>query len=281
MGIRIGRNNYGKSRVRLLRVVRGPHGNDIHEITVAIRFEGDFETVHTQGDNSKVLPTDTMKNTVYALAQREPVGTAELFAGRLIKHFLDTCPEVTRAEVDVREDLWARIDSRGNPHTTAFVRAGEEKRTASLSGTREGTKIWAGLENLIVMKTAQSAFEGFRKDRFTTLREDRNRILATSIKADWLYNDGEIDFNKVWDGVRRTLIENFAGHDSLSLQHTLYAMGEGVLSSFDQIREIRLSLPNKHYNYVNLSHFDLENKSEVFLPTDEPHGLIEATVERD
>jgi urate oxidase len=281
MGIHIGRNNYGKSRVRLLRVVRGPNGNDIKEITVALRFEGDFETVHTLGDNTKVLPTDTMKNTVYALAQREPVGAAELFAIRLIKHFLDTCPEVNRAEIDVKEDLWARIDSNGKPHATAFVRAGEEKRTASVSGTREGTTIRAGLENLIVMKTAQSAFVGFRRDRYTTLKEDRNRILATAIRADWLYSNGKIGFDTVWEGVRRTLVEKFAGHDSLSLQHTLYAMGEAVLAGFDQIREIRLSLPNKHYSFVNLSQFDLNNPSEVFLPTDEPHGLIEATVQRD
>ncbi len=280
MAIRLGRNSYGKSRVRLLRVVRRPNGNDIHELTVSIRFYGQFETVHTVGDNSPVLPTDTMKNTVYAIAQREPVGAAEVFAGRLITHFLDTCPEADRVEVDIREDLWTRIDSKGKPHATAFVRAGEEKRTASLSGTRQGTTIRAGVENLIAMKTAQSAFEGFRKDRYTTLKEDRDRILATSIKADWLYADGEIDFNKVWEGVRRALLETFAEHQSLSLQHTLYAMGEAVLAGCGQIREIRLSLPNKHYNFVNLSHFDLDNPSEIFLPTDEPHGLIEATVER-
>src|ERR1700733_13229556 len=161
MPIRLGRNSYGKSRVRLLRLVRGPDGNDIHELAVAIRFYGEFEAVHTVGDNRPVPPTDTMKNTVYALAQSEPVGAAELFAGRLIKHFLDTCPEADRVEVDIREDLWGRIDSRGKPHATAFVRAGEEKRTAALSGAREGTTIRAGLENLIAMKTSQSAFEGF------------------------------------------------------------------------------------------------------------------------
>lgn len=281
MGIRLGRNRYGKSRVRLLRVVRGRNGDDIHEFTLAIRFAGDFDTVHTLGDNSKVLPTDTMKNTVYVLAQQEPLGTAELFAGRLIKHFLDTSPEVDRVEVDVREDLWGRIDSGGKPHASAFVRAGEEKRTASLSGTRKGMTIRAGLENLTVMNTAQSSFEGFRKDRYTTLKEDRNRILSTSVAADWLYQESRIDFDRVWDGVRRTLIAKFAEHESLSLQHTLYAMGEAVLASFPQIREIRLSLPNRHYNVVNLAPFDLNNPAEVFLPTDEPHGLIEATVERD
>lgn len=281
MGARLGPNNYGKSRVRLLRVVRSTHGDEICELTLAIRFVGEFEAVHTLGDNRRVLPTDTMKNTVYALAQQEPVVSAEQFSSRLIRHFLNTCAEVSRVEVDVREDLWSRVNANGEPQKTAFVRAGEEKRTASLSGSRSEAAIRAGVENLTVMKTAHSAFEGFRKDRFTTLREDRDRILATSVKADWLYANAPIDFNRVWAGVRRVLVEAFAGHESLSLQHTLYAMGEAVLLAFEQIREIRLSLPNKHYNLVNLSPFGLNNRSEVFLPTDEPHGLIEGTVTRD
>lgn len=281
MGIHLGQNNYGKSRVRLLRLVRGPHGNQINEFTVAVRFEGDFETVHTLGDNSKVLPTDTVKNTVYALAQNEPLVSPEAFAQRLIGHFLKTCPEVSRVEVDVREDLWQRIASNGEQHPTAFTRAGEHKRTASLSGSREKTTFRAGVQDLIVMKTAQSAFVGFRKDQYTTLKEDRHRIMATSIKADWPYASVPADFNQVWKAVCEALVDAFAAHQSLSLQHTLYAMGEAVLKKFKEIREIRLSLPNKHYNLVNLSHFGLENPSEVFLPIDEPHGLIEGTVTRD
>ena len=229
MGIRLGQNNYGKSRVRLLRLVRGPHGNQINEFTVAIRFEGHFETVHTLGDNSKVLPTDTMKNTVYALAQKEPLASPEAFAQRLIGHFLENCPEVSRVEVDVREDLWQRVTSNGEQHATAFIRAGEQKRTASVSGTREKTTVRAGVQDLIVMKTAQSAFVGFRKDQYTTLKEDRNRIMATSIKADWLYGSALADFNQAWKGVCETLVDAFATHESLSLQHTLYAMGETVL----------------------------------------------------
>jgi len=280
MGIHLGHNNYGKSRVRLLRVVRDSEGNRIKEFTVAISFEGNFEAVHTLGDNSKVLPTDTMKNTVYALAQAEPPDSPELFAQRLIHHFLQDSPEVTRVGVDIHEDLWGRIDCAGRPNPTAFVHGGELKRTATISGTRLQTTFRAGLEGLVVMKTAQSAFVGFRRDRYTTLKEDRDRILATSIKADWLYDDSQIDFNGVWRGVRRSLVEKFATHDSLSLQHTLYAMGEAVLKSYPEIREIHLSLPNRHYNFVDLSCFGLENRSEVFLPIDEPHGLIEGIVTR-
>lgn len=281
MAIRLGQNGYGKSRVRLLRATRHDDRHDIKEMTIAISFEGDFETVHTKGDNSKVLPTDTIKNTVYALARKYPVKSVEDFALKLIDHFLAGNQHVARIRVEATEDLWTRIPVGGKPHPWAFVRAGEEKRTALLHGTRKGVAIRAGIMNLIAMKTADSAFEGFMRDAYTTLKEDRDRIMATSIRANWLYDAVTIEFDSMWAGVKTSLLEAFAGHKSESLQHTLYAMGEAVLAKFGQIREIHLSLPNKHYNLLNLFPFGMDNPAEVFLPTDEPHGLIEGTVQRD
>jgi urate oxidase len=282
VSIRLAQNDYGKSRVRLLRVTRGKEKHEIKELTLAIRLEGDFASAHTKGDNSKILPTDTMKNTVYAVARQNPVDAAETFCGVLIDHFLSGNPQVERVHVHAVEHLWARIALDGKPDGFAFVRAGEEKRTAVVTGTgSKKTSVQAGVKNLIALKTTKSAFEGFIRDRYTTLREDRNRILATAIRADWLYESAKIDFNATWESVRRTLLETFAAHDSLSLQHTLYAMGKAVLEQFDAIREIRLSLPNKHYNLVDLAPFGLNNPGDVFLPTDEPHGLIEATLVRE
>lgn len=281
MSIRLGQNNYGKSRVRLLRVTRGDARHEIKELTLAVALEGDFETAHTVGDNSKILPTDTMKNTVYALARENPVHAAETFCGVLIDHLLAHNPQVERVHVRAVEHLWARIVRDGKPDAFAFVRAGEEKRTALAVGARSGTAIRAGVKNLVALKTAKSAFEGFLRDPYTTLREDSKRILATAIRADWLYTTAKINFNRVWDDVRRTLLETFAGHDSLSLQHTLYDMGKAVLERFEAIGEIRLSLPNRHYNLVDLVPFGMTNPGEVFLPTDEPHGLIEATLRRE
>lgn len=281
MGIRLGQNNYGKSRVRLLRASRHDGLHDIVEVTFAISFEGDFETVHTKGDNSKVLPTDTIKNTVYALARKHPLESIEDFSMKLIGHFFAGNPYVAKVRVEAVQDLWTRIPVDGKPHASAFVRAGAEKRIALLNATREGVAIRAGVMDLIAMKTSDSAFEGFMRDAYTTLREDRDRIMATSIRANWLYDEAEIDFDSAWEGVKTTLLEAFANHKSESLQHTLYAMGEAVIAKFSGIREIHLSLPNKHYNLVNLSPFGMENPSEVFLPTDEPHGLIEGTVQRD
>ena len=281
MAIRLGENNYGKSRIRLLRVERPEGRHNIKELTLAIRFEGDFETAHTKGDNRKILPTDTMKNTVYALARQHPIETVEEFGLHLVEHFLTYNPQVSRVRIEAAESLWMRLPHGGKPHATAFTRAGEEERTALLNGTREGTEIRAGVANLVVLKTTNSAFENFLRDPYTTLKADRNRILATAIRANWLYPGEDVEFGPVWHGVRQVLLETFAEHKSESLQHTLYAMGEAVLNNFDNVREIHLSLPNKHFNLVDLAPLGMDNPGAVFLPTDEPHGLIEATLRKE
>jgi len=282
MIVRLGENSYGKSSVRLLRVLRQEGRHDIKELTVTIRFEGDFEAAHTKGENKKILPSDTMKNTVYALARQYPVEAVEDFALHLIEHFLTYNEQVSRVRIEALENPWSRIPHGTKPHAFAFMRAsGPEKRTATLSGTRERITIRAGIQDLDVMKTTKSAFDGFLRDPYTTLKEDGDRILATTIRAEWLYEGDEIEFNPLWHSVRQTLLETFAAHDSRSLQHTLYAMGEAVLATFDHIREIHLSLPEKHFNLVDLSPFGMDNSAEVFLPTEEPQGLIEATLRRE
>jgi urate oxidase len=280
MTIRLDANSYGKSQVRLLRVAKHEGRHDVKELTIAISFEGDFEAAHTKGDNTKILPTDTMKNTVYALARQHPVETVEELGIQLVDHFLTYNPQISRVRVELKENLWTRMALGGKPHATSFTRSGDEKRTAVLSGTREKTEIRAGLEDLLVMKTANSAFDHFLHDPYTTLKDDRDRILATSIRASWLYPGEEVEFGPLWHGVRLALLEAFAEHKSESLQHTLYAMGESVLNNFDDVREIHLSLPNRHFNLVNLEPLGMDNPGEVFLPSDEPHGLIEATLSK-
>jgi urate oxidase len=281
MAIRLGENNYGKQRVRILQVARRPDRHDVKELTLGIRLEGDFESAHSKGDNRKVLPTDTMKNTVYALAKQNAIGSPEEFSLRLADHFLARNPQVSCVRIEATETLWTRHIVEGKPDPHTFTGSSNEKRTATLTTTRNERALRAGIENLVVLKTTDSAFENFLKDEYTTLKEDRNRILATSIQASWLYREKPPEFDSAWHGVRQALLGAFAGHDSESLQHTLYAMGESVLKKFPGIREIHLSLPNKHYNLADLSPFLLENPKEIFLPTDEPHGLIEATLRND
>jgi len=281
MPIRLGENNYGKQRVRILQVARHPKRHDIKELTLGIRLEGDFESAHSKGDNRKLLPTDTMKNTVYALAKAHPIESPEEFSLRLAEHFLARNRQVSRVRIEAAEILWTRLAVAGKPHPHTFTGSSNEKRIAALAATRDEKALHAGIEGLVVLKTTDSAFENFLKDEYTTLKEDRNRILATSVRATWLYKEMSVAFDSTWHGVRQALLEAFAGHRSESLQHTLFAMGEAVLKKFSGIREIHLSLPNKHYNLIDLSRFNMENPKEVFLPTDEPHGLIEATVRND
>jgi urate oxidase len=282
MAVKLAENNYGEFRIRLLRVIRQEGRHDIKELAVGIQFEGDFESAHTRADNKKILPTDTMKNSVYTIARQYPVEAVEDFALHLIDHFLTYNDQISRVQIEMAEYPWSRIPHGAKPHAFAFSRASSpERRTATLVATRTGTTIRAGIQGLDVLKTAESTFDGFLRDPYTTLKAQLDGILATTIQADWLYEGDELEFSPLWHGIRQTLLETFAEHDSKSLQHTLYAMGEAVLASFDGIREIHLLLPGKHFDLVDLAPFGMDNPGEVFLPIDEPYALIEATLRRD
>ena len=281
MTVKIIHDNYGKARVRLMKVARMGDRHELQNITVKIAFEGDFTEVHTIGDNSQVLPTDTMKNTVYTLAhQTREIEEIEVFGLRLADYFLTNNPQVTRVIVEIDEHGWTRIAVGGEPHQHSFVKGGDEKRTAIISQTRSGATIESGVENLILLKTTKSGFVGFVKDQYTTLPEVTDRIFATSIKAVWRYAIADAATGDAWRDIRQTIVETFAEHDSLSVQHTLYAMGEAVLEKFPDIAEISFSLPNIHCLPIDFTRFGLENDNRIFVPTDEPHGLIEARLSR-
>jgi urate oxidase len=281
MGIKLSTSNYGKSRVRLVRITRAGEQHHLKDISVDVQFEGDFEEVHTHGDNRKVLPTDTMKNTVYALAGQRPVGEIEEFGLRLTEHFLANNPQVRNVRVTLTERQWARIPVKGQPHPWAFVGGCPDKRTAMVSATRAGHSVQAGIEDLLVLKSRESAFEGYVKDAYTTLKDTRDRIFATVVRANWSYGRHDVAFGRCWEGVRTVLLATFAEHNSESVQHTLFAMAGAVLDAFGEIDAIRLSMPNKHHLPMDLKPFGMENNNEVFVATDEPHGLIEAVVRRD
>jgi urate oxidase len=267
-------DRYGKSRVRLVKLSRDGGHHEIRELTVQVLLEGDFETSYSTGDNSMVLPTDTMKNTVYALAKREGLSSIETFGQTLAAHFLANNPQVTRVRIKIAEDLWSRISG------SAFSRAGAEKRTTRVRSTRDGHTVESGISGLTILKSADSAFEGFLKDPFTTLKATSDRIFATSMRAVWRYGSGDVAFDELWKAVRQTMLETFAQHASRSVQHTLYAMGEEVLNQFAMIEEVHIIMPNKHCLLVDLERFGMENDNEIFVPTDEPHGYIEARLAR-
>ena len=276
----LAQSSYGKSRVRLVQVLRRSERHDLRDLTVAIAFDGDYDESYLDGDNSAVLPTDTMKNTVYALAARDPVREPASFGLALAEHFLERNPRLRRVRVDLTEQLWGRISRGGREHGDAFVRSVPETRTAAVQAHRKRTILGAGIADLLILKSAHSAFSGFARDEFTTLPDTTDRLLATALTATWRYAGRDIDFRTAWHAVRGTLLEVFAEHHSASVQHTLYAMGQAVLDRMADVSAIRLVMPNKHHLPVDLSRFGLENRNEIFVATDEPHGLIEATLVR-
>jgi len=249
---------------------------------VDVALAGDFDAAHTDGDNSDVLPTDTMKNTVYAKAREHALGEPEDFAGRLGEHFLSASEASKLARVRVAEHRWRRLDIGGRPHDHSFERGSAERRVAHVTSRRdEVPTVIAGVEELLVLKSARSSFTGYPKDRYTTLKETNDRILATSITTYWRYADASGSFGVLWEAVRRALVTTFAEHDSKSVQHTLYAMGEAALAECEDVQEISITMPNKHHLLVDLAPFGLQNPNEIFVPTEEPFGLIEATLRRD
>jgi urate oxidase len=271
---------YGKSRVRLVQLTRRTDRHELCDLTLAIRFQGDYDESYTAGDNSAVLPTDTMKNTVFALAATERIRDAESFGVRLARHFLARNARLERVRIDIAEHAWGRIASGDRSYGHAFVRQGPETRTAAIEADRRLTSIDAGIADLVILKSAHSAFAGFPRDEYTTLPETQDRLFATSLTATWRYRDATESFDTAWHAVRRTLLESFAEHRSASVQHTLHAMGQAVIDQVEEVASIHLVMPNKHHLPIDVSRFGLENRDEIFVPTDEPHGLIEGTVVR-
>jgi urate oxidase len=278
-------NRYGKSRVRVMRLTKHDDHHDLDEWTVQVLLEGDFETAHTEGDNSQILPTDTMKNTCYFVARESSATSIEQYGEELVDYILKRNPQVSSAEVIVQSHLWKRLMVEGKPYPTAFMRGSDERQTVRVSRRQgEGFEIVSGLDGLYVLKTAQSGFVGYIKDSLTTLPETTDRLFGTVVKAEWTYTAeaiaAGIDFNKVRTHLREIMIAAFAKHDSLSVQQTLYAMAEAALEHTDIIGSVYMLMPNKHNLLVDMGRFGRDNPNHIFVPTDEPHGIIEATIVR-
>ncbi|MCE9532842.1 MAG: urate oxidase [Planctomycetes bacterium] len=280
MAVVLTRNSYGKSRVRLTKVT---HQADFHELiewNVAIQLEGDFIPAYTVGDNRKVIATDTMKNTVYILARDHSPSNPESFAVLLADHFLNRYPQVSVADIHIEVQGWERISVAGQPHPHAFVGQGPEQRVARAKISRTKRTLIGGIETLYILKTTDSAFRDFHRDEFRTLPDCDDRIFATEMNAEWTYTSTSVDANTHHERIRRTLLETFAGHQSLGVQHTLNAMGTATLEACEAIDEITLTMPNRHRIPFNLTPFGRDNPNQIFIATDEPHGLITGTLRR-
>ena len=267
-------NGYGKAAVRLVKVEREELDHDIHDFTVDVQIQGDFLEAHLDGLNAAVLPTDTMKNVVYALAREHPVSPPEAFGARLAWHFTGACPAATSVVVTITVHPW----DRAGP--SAMIRSSTERRVAAVTVANGGAAVEAGLEGLGMLRTGGSAFSGFLRDRYTTLADASDRLMATEVSARWRYSRAPEDWQAAWREVRAALIATFSTHQSHSVQETLYAMGAAALGACDAVSEIRLILPNRHHLLVDLSPFGLDNPDQIYVATAEPYGRIEAVVAR-
>jgi len=280
---RLTANSYGKCDVRLTKVVRTGATHTLWELTASIILTGDFARIYTNGDNSPCIPTDTMKNTVYVLAKKNEFGSPEEFGVILASHFVGRFDHVESDEVSIAQKIWTRIPAGGRPHDHSFSSAGSGRRTCVVKKTRRGPpRVSGGLAGLEVIKTTGSGFSGFLKDEYTTLQETTDRILATSIDAAWDFlPSASPDYNAVFETAFRVIPETFATHESLSVQQTIYAMGEALLARVPDIATVSFTLPNQHRLPVNLSPFRLASENEIFVATSEPFGLIKGTVARE
>lgn len=275
MAIVLGPNRYGKAEVRLVRVSRDRDTHHVADLNVSVALSGDLEATHRTGDNSGVLPTDTMKNTVYAFAKEHGIGEPETFGLLLARHFVTTQRQVHGATVSIESFGWERL----GPHS--FRRQGGFTRTCQVTVTDRGVQVVSGLAGLVLLNSTGSEFHGFRTDGYTTLPETSDRILATTVDARWRHLADDADFGSSFPAVLDALTMAFVDTHSYSLQQTLFAMGTRVLQRRPEIAEVRLALPNKHHYPVDLAPFGLTNQNEVFLAGDRPYGLIEGTVTRD
>jgi urate oxidase len=284
MAVKLGHNQYGKAETRVVRVFRDTEPHEIVDYNVSVALSGDFADVHLTGDNRKCLTTDATKNTVNAFAKEagDAVRQPESFGIALAKHFVDDVPQVSRVRIQLEAYPWDRLnDSSGSPNPHAFSRRGSYVRTATV--TYDGSNLWvvSGVRDLIVLKTTDSEFHDFYEERYTTLQPTDDRIMATSVTAQWLHTDTNIDWGSSYERVLKVMSETFAGHYSYALQQTLYAMGENIVGDQPEIGQVRFSLPNKHHFIVDLSPYGVENKNEVFHADDRPYGYIEGTVLRE
>ena len=278
---RLGSNRYGKHRVRLSRITRNGERHEFNEWSVNVLLEGDFETSFTEADNSKVLPTDTMKNTVYYVARRSNAQTIEEFAMELGDYLLSNNSQVAGVKVEIKERAWERMSVGGAEENTTFKLGGPEAHT--VRAVRDQGREWSirsGVDGLTILKTTKSAFTGYIKDKLTTLKPATDRIFGTCATITWDYSSSKQDFAAVRLRITEVLLKEFAAHNSMSVQHTLFDMGKAALEAAPEIERIKLTMPNLHHLLADVSPFGLDNPNHIFVPIDEPHGYIEAEVER-
>ncbi|CAG9993609.1 unnamed protein product [Clonostachys byssicola] len=287
---------YGKDNVRVYKVHRDQSTGvqTVAEMTVCCLLEGDIETSYTKADNSVVVATDSVKNTIYLLAKQSPVTPPEYFASLLGSHFIKKYSHIHAAHVKIITHHWERMTIDGKPHPHSFVKnAGETRNVEATISRKDGISITSSIVGLSVLKSTGSAFHGFVRDEYTTLPETWDRILSTDVDAGWTWKTfGTHEavqasvgkFDKAWEAARDITLKRFATDDSASVQATMYKMSEDILAAVPETETVTYALPNKHYFELDLSwHKGIKNTgtdAEVYVPQSGPNGLIKCSVSR-
>ena len=278
-------NHYGKTNVRLLKLARAGETHEVREWNVALSLTGDFDACFLAGDNTGLMATDTMKNTVYSVARNSSALAMEEFALELAGFIRDRNPQLATITITIAETMWMRMKANGIKQGSAFIQRGPDVATTILTLPRTGAAaIHSGIEGLVILKTSNSGFSGFYRDELTTLPDTADRLLGTAASIVWHYATLPDDFASARARMMDTLLTTFAQHESLSVQHTLYAMAEAALEALPEISEIHLTMPNRHNIPFDFSRFQgqfkQDNPNLIFIPTDEPSGHIHARVTR-
>jgi urate oxidase len=277
----LGRNQYGKAENRIVRIYRDTPRHEIHDVNVSTCLRGHFSAAHLAGDQGAVLPTDTQKQTAYAYAKEKGLVSIEDYGLALARHFVHDVAPVEGARIEIDEYAWERAIVDGTEHDYTWIRKGQEIRTAAITVDADGEWVVGGLKEMIILKSTGSEFAGYLTDEYTILEPTHDRVMATSLMAQWRFTTTDINWEETYAGIKTQLVKQFAVVQSLALQQTLYEMGKAVLETYPFIAEVRLCAPNKHHFVYDLSPFGLANNNEVFNADDRPYGLIQATVTRD
>ena len=275
------KNKYGKGRVRVMRIHRDGDRHEVSQLNVKAMIEGDFARAYTQADNSTSVSTDTIKNVVNVVARENTGLSTEEFCQVLAKKYLDSYPQVTSVAVTAHETKWNRLSIGDKPHPHSFVLDSNGKPFVEVAASRGGpSTLMSGIDGFTFMKSTQSGWENYAKDRYTTIPPTGDRMCATSMVASWKWSAKPSNYPATNAKILATMLEVFSTTYSSSVQDSLYRMGEAALAAAPEISEVSMACPNIHFILMNLSAFGLDNNNEVFLPTDEPHGQIECTVGR-
>jgi urate oxidase len=275
------KNRYGKGRVRVMRIHREGDRHEVSQLNVKAMIEGDFACAYTDADNSTSVSTDTIKNVVNVVARENTGLCPEEFCQVLAKKYFDTYPQIASVAITSHETKWSRLSFGGKPHPHSFVLDSNGKPTVEVTGMRGGPLSMAsGIDGFAFMKSTQSGWENYLKDKYTTIPPTADRMCATSMVASWKWSAKPKDYGALNAKILDTMLEVFGTTYSKSVQDSLYRMGEAALAAVLEISEISMACPNMHFILMNLSAFGLDNNNDVFLPTDEPHGQIECTVGR-